>query len=214
MQRYATWLLAVAVLPGCALLLPAEAGDAPARFEALAPALGASAPALDAVDLEGHAVTLADLQGRPLVLQLGSYTCPVFRNRRFAMRAVRAKWQDRVNFLVLYTQEAHPVGSPSPYRDAEWVPLINRLTRATTRQPTDLDERLAQARLARSRLRGTEYYLVDLMDNAGWQAFGRASAAAFVIDRAGRVVHRQARIEPQDLDRALERLLTAGATPP
>lgn len=56
---------------------------------------------------------------QPVVLQLGSHSCPVYRYRRFDIFALQREYADRADFVVVYTQEAHPVRSDSPYRDEE-----------------------------------------------------------------------------------------------
>ncbi len=44
----------------------------------LAPGLGEVAPDFALEDLEGRSVRLSELRGRPVVLEFGSYTCPIF----------------------------------------------------------------------------------------------------------------------------------------
>ncbi len=193
---------------GCAGLFPVEAGDSLPHFAEQAPAEGAAAPDFHLQDLQGRTVSLADVTGEhPLVVQLGSYTCPVFRYRRFDMHPLREKYQDRVTFLVVYTQEAHPVGAVSPYRDEEWVPWMNRVAGIRSGQPGTFEQRADQARFARQAMQSNARFLVDGMDNAIWQAYGRAPSAAFVIDQQGRVVLRQPWVEPRELSEVLERLL-------
>ncbi len=46
----------------------------------------------------------------------------MFRYRRYGMERLVGELGDRVHFLVLYTREAHPLGSPSPYTAGEWDP--------------------------------------------------------------------------------------------
>jgi hypothetical protein len=124
-------LASLLLLSGCSRLFPREAGPNLTHFEHEAPALGSAAPAITLSDLDGNLVELNSLLGeKPVVVQLGSYTCPVFRYRRFDMQPLRSRFQDQVDFLVLYTTEAHPVGSFSPYVDREWVPWHNRISKS------------------------------------------------------------------------------------
>ncbi|MDZ7670928.1 MAG: deiodinase-like protein [Gammaproteobacteria bacterium] len=193
----------------CAMLFPTEAGDSLAHFHDLAPRSGDSAPHFTLTDTAGNQVSLEQVIGdKPVVIQLGSYTCPVFRYRRFTMQPLRERYGDRVTFLVVYTQEAHPVGAPSPYRDEEWVPWINRLARINVGQPPDLAARLDQARFARQAMDANVRFLVDGDDDAVWRAYGAAPSPAFVLDRSGRVVLRQPWVVPGDIERILERLLS------
>lgn len=199
---------AAALNSACAMLFPTEAGTSLAHFHDLAPPPGGPAPEFTLTDTAGNQVSLEQVVGhKPVVIQLGSYTCPVFRYRRFAMQPLRERYRERVAFLVIYTQEAHPVGAPSPYRDEEWVPWINRLARIDVGQPPDLAARIDQARFARQAMDANVRFLVDGDDNAVWRSYGAAPSPAFVLDRSGRVVLRQPWVEPGEIERTLERLL-------
>jgi hypothetical protein len=57
--------------------------------------------------LEGSRVSLSELRGRPVVLEFGSYTCPIFCGHIEPMEAI-AERHPEATFLVLYTREAHP----------------------------------------------------------------------------------------------------------
>jgi len=149
-----------------------------------------------------------ELKGKPTVLQLGSYSCAVFRYRRFDIQALMHKYGDEVRFLVIYTQEAHPAGSKSPYRQSEWNPLINRIAGVYADQPADALSRLERARWTRSAIDHAGTFLVDTMDNAAWSSLGRAPSAAWVIDQHGTIQLAQPWVEPDGIARALEDLLT------
>jgi len=201
-------LIGLLLLSGCSRLFPREPGPHLTHFEHEAPALGTAAPDITLSDLNGNLLELHSLLGeKPVVVQLGSYTCPVFRYRRFDMQPLRARYQEQVEFVVLYTTEAHPVGSSSPYVDREWVPWHNRLARVKTKESTSLDGRRTQAEFARNQLHSNARILVDQMDNSGWQAFGRAPSAAFLIDKEGIIRFRQVWIEPDRLEKEIKVLL-------
>jgi hypothetical protein len=203
------------LLAGCAHLFPVEAGEDLPDFAAQAPAPGQPAPDPLVHDLDGRAVALSALFGRrPVVLQLGSHTCPVYRYRRFDMAGLQEEFAGQVDFVVLYTQEAHPAGSAGPYRDGEWLTWINRVTDTRLDQPASLDARRARAAWSARTLRRQDRIVVDAMDNHGWRSFGAAPSAAFVVDREGRIVLTQPWVEPQGLRRALRRLLSASNAVP
>lgn len=207
MHRVSLLLLPLALFAaGC---FPHHAGPRLAHFHDQAPAVGEPAPNFTLRDLDGRPVELAELIGeRPIVLQLGSHTCPVYRYRRFWMRDLHEEFGDRVHFLIVYTVEAHPVGSKSPYTDEEWDTWWNRLTGVRVRQPADEESRREQASFSRERLKlGGATMVVDEMDDPVWRAYGGASSPAFVIDREGRVVARQVWLEPEKIRQALVRLL-------
>ena len=197
-------------ISGCSLNAKLEADPRLAHFADSSPALGQMARQLSATDLHGLPVELDDLlDGRPLVLQLGSASCPVFRYRRFGMESLVEDFGERVRFVVVYTVEAHPVGSPSVYADGEeWDPWINRLAGSRVRAAEFAEDRLAQARRTRHGLKLQQEVLVDTTDDATWRSYGGAPSAAFVLDASGRVIERQMWVRPKLLRRVLEDLVS------
>ncbi|MGH9381675.1 MAG: deiodinase-like protein [Thermoanaerobaculia bacterium] len=188
---------------------PHQAGPRLAHFADSSPTPGSEVPDVVVYDADGGEARLADVIGRrPVVLQLGSRSCPVFRYRRFGMQKLQREFAGRVDFLVLYTQEAHPVGSPSPYSKAEWDLWINRLTGVRLGATKTLEERRERAADTVQRLELDAAVLVDGMDDAAWSAFGAAPSPAFVLDADGRVVLRQVWVDPSELRPVLRRLLT------
>jgi cytochrome oxidase Cu insertion factor (SCO1/SenC/PrrC family) len=53
-------------------------GEAVQRWTGTAPGVGEPAPDFELPSLEGEAVSLSSLRGRPVVLEFGSFTCPMF----------------------------------------------------------------------------------------------------------------------------------------
>src|SRR6266496_5342796 len=101
-------LISIAILFG--LLAAGEA-----RFEH-GPQPGTSAPDFQLKALDGTSVRASALwSNKPTLIMTGSYTCPVFRRKVDDFHSLMHDYGDRVNFLILYTVEAHPKGDPSPY---------------------------------------------------------------------------------------------------
>ncbi len=71
------------------------------------PAVGTKAADFTATALDGQAVQLSAYFGRPIVLEMGSVTCPLYQTRRDGMERLARAYPD-VQFLVLYVREAHP----------------------------------------------------------------------------------------------------------
>ena len=192
-------------LVGC---FPKSPGTSLAHFPEAAPRVGDKAPAFSLRDVEGGEVVLSDLVGdKPIVVQLGSHSCPVYRYRRHSMDNLWEDYADSVHFLIVYTREAHPVGSPSPYREGEWDPMINKLTGVRVREPEDFEARLRVAGESKLELGLPVQMLVDGMEDGVWRDYGRAASPAFVIDREGRIALSQVWLEPKAIRHTLDRLL-------
>ena len=193
------------MVAGC---FPQKAGPRLAHFAVQAPAVGDLAPDFDLTDLEGRRVSLSSLVGEmPIVLQLGSHSCPVYRYRRHWMRGLAEDYAGRAHFLIVYTLEAHPTGSVSPYADREWRSLVNRMTRVSVEQTETAEQRLERAAWSHARLKLNQEMLVDDVDNGVWQDYGSASSPGFVIDLEGRVASRDVWLDPKSIRETLERLL-------
>ncbi len=198
----------MSMLAGCATLFPIEAGEDLPDFDRKAPRVGQPAPELQARRLDGSTVQLADLIGRrPVVLQLGSHSCPVYRYRRFDIAKLQREYGERVAFVVVYTVEAHPEGSKSPYRDGEWLSGFNRITGTRMRQPETTQARIEQAAWSTQALERRDLVVVDAIDDLTWQRYGSAPSAAYIIDLEGNIALRQPWVEPKGIRRVLEQLL-------
>lgn len=198
-------VVSILALSGC---FPKKAGRELVHFDHLAPAIGDQAPAFSLTTINGGTISLDELVGeKPTVLQFGSHSCPVYRFRRFSMSTRYKKYSGQVNFLVVYTLEAHPAGSNSPYADKEWLTFWNRMDGVRITQATTIDQRRQQAKMSHELL--SIYYpmAVDKFDNEVWTAYGAASSPAFLLDRNGKVVLRQVWLDPAGIDRALQRIL-------
>src|SRR5438067_2461247 len=71
------------------------------------PRIGDPAPDFELADLEGNCLRLSDFRGQPVVLEFGSYTCPIFSDRVTPMEQL-AREHPQASFLVIYVREAHP----------------------------------------------------------------------------------------------------------
>ena len=201
-------ILALLSQSACSLLFPTEAGESLAHYDSAAPQQAQPAPGFELTDLDGNTVRLADLVGdRPLVVQLGSYSCPVFRYRRFDMQALQRDYAARVDFVVVYTQEAHPVDAINPYEDRVWNPLINKVAGVNLAEHQSLEDRRLQASAAYDAMQLNSRFLIDGMDNAVWRQYGAAPSAAYVVDVHGIIRLRQPWVYPREIRTVLEELL-------
>jgi hypothetical protein len=76
-----------------------------AEFDGRRP--GETAPDFEATTLEGDTVRLSEYGGQWVVLETGSITCPVTDSKVHAMDELQRTFDD-VEFILLYTREAHP----------------------------------------------------------------------------------------------------------
>ena len=206
--RFVLILLICATQPACSLLFPTEAGESLAHYDATAPRESELAPEFTLTDIDGNVVQLADLVGdKPVVIQLGSYSCPVFRYRRFDVQALQRDYAGRVDFVVVYTQEAHPVDAINPYEDRVWNPVINKVVGVNVEEHKSAEDRQRQASLAFEAMELQSRFLVDAMDNSVWQQYGAAPSAAYVVDVHGIIRLRQPWVEPRETREVLDTLL-------
>jgi len=111
---------------------------------------------------------------------------------------MQARYLGQVQFIIIYTTEAHPVGSACPYTGTEWTDsastdkLGNPLT-----QPTTYQERVAQSAQMVQELGITIPTLIDEMDNPVWCTYGPAPNIAYLIGRDGRIVAKQGWYQPE-----------------
>ncbi len=200
-------LLVACLLSAC---FPKKAGHRLAHFNIEAPRLGEAAPNFTLRTPQGDTVELKSLLGdKPIVLQLGSHTCPVYRYRRFSMSKLYREYADKAHFLLVYTLEAHPKGAINPYVNREWVSSFNYVTNTIVGEHQDIEERESMAEYSTQKLSVAYPVVVDNMNNEIWKAYGRAPSAAFVIDASGKVALRQPWVNPREIADTLDRLIGA-----
>ena len=152
------------------------------------PEPGRLAPNLLAGTLDGRRVSLQDFRGRPVVLETGSVTSPVYAGKVAQMSELAARYPD-VHFLLLYVREAHPGSRVRPHRSAE--------------------DKAACARRAQRELGEWRPILLDDLDGTMHRRFGELPNMAYVMDARGKVVYRAKWNDTREIDTVL-RALDAG----
>jgi len=142
--------------------------------------------------LDGGELRLSQLAGRPLVIEAGSYTCPQFVANVERMGALQRRFPE-VDFLVLYSREAHPGGRIGPHKS--------------------LDAKLELARRARQVQGDGRTYLVDELDGRLNLALGGMPNAVYVLDGTARVVYRSLFTWPPEVADVLAELAAGTARP-
>ena len=160
---------------------------------ALGPHAGEIAPDFELEDLDGHRVRLSGLRGAPVVVEFGSYSCPIFSDRVPDMERLALERRD-AQFLVIAIREAHPGEITGPHR-----------TVAEQRQAA---RRLQVEEGIRRRV------LVDDLEGTVHRAYGGAWNPVYVIDVEGRVAFRRAWNHPRQVAQALDGLASSQPLPP
>ncbi|GEM_PF-2071986 len=123
--------------------------------------------------LDGKAVTLRQLRkDAPTLYVTTSLTCPVSRDHCAAVDRIYEEFRDRAHVVLLYTIEAHPIRSKSPYSDEEWLTPRNVQEEIFVEEPKTLDERIARAKAYKKRMGIQAPLYVDNMDNEAWKRLG------------------------------------------
>lgn len=141
-------------------------------------------------DLQGNAVQLSRLwQERPMVLEFGSITCPVFVGKVPSMNSLESQYQGKADFYVLYTREAHPGRNYGAHRNLE-----QKLQCAV-----DLREQEGVGRTI----------LVDGVEGTLHGTYGAMPNSVYLIGTDGVVAHRADWLNPGVLKQRLDELLAA-----
>lgn len=121
-----------------------------------------------------------------------------------ATETLQAEYGDRIQLVIIYTLEAHPVGSPSPYSGEEWTtPASTDEEDCPLAQPETYDQRVAQATQMTEELGITVPVLIDEMDNPAWCTYGPAPNIAYLIGRDGVVIEKQGWYQPRTMETAM-----------
>ena len=156
-----------------------------AEWLRLGPAAGTLAPDFELSGLDGGRVRLSALRGHPVVIEFGSYTCPIFASRAAEMETLAADFR-QADFLVIYVREAHPGELRPPHHS------------------------FAEKREAAEQLRTEQgigrRILIDALDGAVHREYGAAPDCAYVIDALGRIITRLGWNDVTTLRRTLDDL--------
>lgn len=166
--------------------------DELARWLAEGPRRGEPAPDFELTDLDGAAVRLSELRRAPVVIEFGSYTCPIFSDRVPQMERI-AREHPEAHFLVIAIREAHPGELIPQHRTAE--------------EKRSAARKLAIEEGLRRRV------VVDDLDGTVHRAYGGAWDPVYVLDGDGRVLYRRAWNHPDEVAAILS-VLAAGRLSP
>ena len=163
-----------------------------ANWSEQCPRTGEIAPDFCLDDLDGQPVQLTQLRGKPVVLEFGSYTCPVFSDRVADMERLACEHPE-AEFLVIAVREAHPGEITGPHR--------------TVAQKRRAAHCLAMEQGLHRRV------LIDDLHGTVHRAYGGGWNSVYVIDYDGRVAFRRAWNHPGEAAQALAALAAGTALP-
>lgn len=153
---------------------------------------GDRAPDFQLEGLDGNVMRLSALRGKPVVIEFGSYTCPIFSDRVPAMERL-ARERPEAEFLVIAVREAHPGEVTGPH-----------LSQPQKRQAA---RRLAIEEGIDRRV------LIDDLEGSVHRAYGGAWNPVYVIDADCVVALRRAWNHPDEVGRALTALIEGKPLP-
>ncbi len=115
-------------------------------------------------------------------------------------------YADAVHFVHIYTVEAHPSGTPSPYSGEVWEEQYS------VPQPRTYEERVARAKVMEESLGDNQLLLVDSltpesMNNPVWCTYGPAPNPGFLIDQDGTILVSQQWEDVDEMKTAIDGLL-------
>lgn len=159
-------------------------------YPALAPKPGEPAPSFSLRDTTGREWRLADLRDQPVVLIIGSSSCPLTLGSAPALNEVHEDLGQHAHWVTLYVREAHP-GENLPVHET-------------------YEQKAEQARFLK-RTEGIPWpVLVDELDGAIHHAYGMMPNSVFVIGTDGRISFREKIAHAPTVRRALDELVASG----
>jgi len=183
------WTYAITILLSFILIEIAQVRGSEAdsvKFEQKGPKAGGQAPDFELKTLDGKTVKGSELwNSKPTVLIAGSYTCPVFRRTNDGYAGLSQEFNNKVNFVLLYTIEAHPADEKSPYFGTK------KTNQYSQPQPKTAEERFALAKKCVEEEDFKGLMVIDTMDNTTWKAYGEGPNFAFLIGKGGKILAHQ-----------------------
>lgn len=177
---------------------PAPAPPAAPKVEVASVRVGQPAPDLALTRIDGKPTTLAAYKGKPTVLIFGSFSCPSFRDRLPLLEELKKQYKRDVNFVVIYTREAHPMGGWEVERN------LDQEIKVAAHQT--IGDRLTAARQMQTALDVTLDMAVDPFDDTASATFAGFPNGAAVLDRDGKIVLMQKWCDPWGIKAAIDGL--------
>jgi peroxiredoxin len=141
---------------------------------------------------------------KPVVLTLGSYTCPPYRKALEGIEKLYKEQKDDCIFLFVYIKEAHASDGR--------VSIVNESRNIDILQHTTLGERSTAAKFCQGKLNITMPILIDTMDNATEKLFAGRPNRTYLINKDGKIIYKGPRgpqgTQPDAVKKAIADLLS------
>jgi len=143
--------------------------------------VGDPAPEFDLKMLDAQdRVRLSSFAGKkPVALIMGSYTCPLFRGEVATLNEMARMYKDKVEFLLIYIREAHPVES--------WPDETNKREGILLPDASSIADKEGHASMCVQRLDIKFTTLIDEMDNRVELAYTAWPDRLYLIGKNGRI---------------------------
>lgn len=135
--------------------------------------------------LNGDEVRISDFLDKPLVLEMGSMTCPMYAQSARPMQSYVERFPD-LNFVVLYVREAHPGERIRAHRT--------------------IGEKIAAAKQTSKAHGEHRTVVVDDVSGEAHRAYGAMPNSIYLIDTNGTIVFRSIWNNTKEIEDILERL--------
>lgn len=153
-----------------------------------APAPGQRAPDFELRSLDGEKIRLRDFESeKNVVLTFGSATCPQTAASIGGLRNLEEEFGDEVQFLFVYTREAHPG---------------NRIPAHQSRE-----DKVHAAEMFRDEEEIDFPILVDDVNGRVHRQYGALPNPSFIIDKSGRIAFRSLASNADRIEEALNELI-------
>ena len=147
-------------------------------------------------------------KGKPLVIINGSYTCDISRGNLSSIKEISKRYDDKVKVVMVYTIDAHPSDTLSPYATNanEWIPQNNIRDNISATQPRTYGERVALSNAWITENQLSMPVLIDEPNNEYWMEFGQAPNMCYIIDPDGVIRYRRTWYNEKDLDKEIQQM--------
>ncbi len=140
------------------------------RFNKGTPAAGDSLPEFNLASTSGERITWQNFGGRPVLLTVGSTSCPLTAASIPALKRLRKEFGSEIEFVMVNVREAHPAENLG--------------------QPETFEEKLEHARALKEQYEIPWTVVTDDLDGSFHRSLDTKPNSAYIVDRDGVIAFR------------------------